>query len=98
MENTSQSECSCANPARRTPSFVKRACSGGAVRARRIPLQFGAPVMSLAIILGACVADTPKPAPQAEAKPAVPAIPEDIQSAGQAVFGRGSRMPGFFDP
>ncbi len=40
--------------------------------------------MSLAIILGACAADTSKPAPQAEAKPTEPAIPEEIQSAAQA--------------
>jgi hypothetical protein len=53
--------------------------------------------MSLAIILGACAADTPKPVPQAEAKPAVPAIPEDIQSAAQAVLGSESQVLAFGD-
>ena len=53
--------------------------------------------MSLAIILGACAADTSKPAPQAEAKLAEPAIPEEIQSAAQAVLGSESQVLAFGD-
>ena len=53
--------------------------------------------MFLAIFLGGCGADAPKPAQQAETKPAEPAVPEDIQSAAQAVLGSESQVLAFGD-
>ena len=53
--------------------------------------------MSLAMILGACGADAPKPAPEAAAKPAEPAVPEEVQLAAQAVLGSESQVLAFGD-
>jgi len=43
--------------------------------------------MSLPILLGGCGVDAPKPAPQAEIKPAEPVIPDEIQAAAKALMG-----------
>ena len=97
MEKTSQSDCPFANGSARTPSFIKRARKTGAARTRRIPLQFTSFIMFMAIFLVGCGADTSKPAPQAEAKPAAPPVPEDIQSAAVAVLGSESQVLAFGD-
>jgi len=49
------------------------------------------------MILGACGADTPKPAPEAATKPGEPAVPEEIQMAAQAVLGSESQVLAFGD-
>jgi hypothetical protein len=53
--------------------------------------------LPLAILLGGCGADAPKPAPQAETKPAEPAIPEEIQAAAKALLGSEAQVLVFGD-
>lgn len=87
MEKTSPGECSCANGAASPPSFLEWIPGSGVVRIGRIPLQFLGCALSLAVFLGGCGADAPKPAAQAESKPAEPAIPEEIQSVANGLLG-----------
>ncbi len=97
MDKTSQSDCSCANEAANAPSFLKESSGSGAARRWRIPLKFSLSVLSLAICLGGCSADAPKPAAQSEAKPAEPAVPDEIQSAAKALLGSESQVLAFGD-
>jgi len=97
MEKTSQSDCSCANEAGISPSIFKEGHGIGAARRWRIPLNFSLSLLSLAIFLGGCGADASKPAPQAETKPAEPALPEDIQLAAKALLGSESQVLAFGD-
>lgn len=97
MEKTSQSECSCANGAGVAPSFLEKAIGAGAARTWGIPLQLSAGLLSLAIVLGGCSSDAPKPAAQVEAKPAEPAVPEEIQEAAITLLGSESQVLAFGD-
>lgn len=97
MEKTSQSDCCGANEAGRSPSFLRGGWRDGAARTRRIPLKSFLNVLPLAILLGGCGVDAPKPAPQAETKPAEPAIPEEIQLAAKAFLGSESQVLVFGD-
>src|SRR2546425_3091429 len=97
MEKTSQSDCSCVNEAGISPSIFKEGHGIGAARRWSIPLNFSLSLLSLAIFLGGCGADAPKPAPQAETKPAEPAVPEDIQLAAKALLGSESQVLAFGD-
>jgi hypothetical protein len=54
-------------------------------------------LLSLAIVLGGCGADAPKPAPQAETKSAEPAVPEEIQLAAKSLLGSESQVLVFGD-
>jgi hypothetical protein len=97
MEKTSQSDCWFANEAGRSPSFVSGGWRDGAARTRRILLKSFVSILPLAIFLCGCGVDVPKPAPQEEAKPAEPAIPEEIQSAAKAFLGSESQVLVFGD-
>src|SRR5437879_8313626 len=97
MEKTSQSDCSRANEAGISPSIFKDGHGIGVARRWRIPLNFSLSLLSLTIFLGGCGADASKPAPQAETKPAEPAIPEDIQLAAKALLGSESQVLAFGD-
>lgn len=97
MEKTTQGGCPCANQTVIGPSFLRKGSGIGAARRWRIPLKFSLSVLSLAIFLGGCGADAPKPAPQAETKPAEPAVPEDIQLATKALLGSESQVLAFGD-
>jgi hypothetical protein len=97
MEKTSQSDCWCANEAGISPSIFKEGQGIGAARRWRIPLNFSLSLLSLAIFLGGCGADASKPTPQAETKPAEPAVPEDIQLAAKALLGSESQVLLFGD-
>lgn len=97
MEKTTPSGCSCANGARTVPSFLKRIANTGVVQTGRIPQHFVLSFLALAIFLGGCGADAPKPAAQADTKPAVPAIPEEIQSAAQSLLGSEAQVLLFGD-
>jgi hypothetical protein len=97
MEKTSQSDCSGANEAGISPSIFKEGHGIGAARRWRIPLNFSLSLLSLAIFLGGCGADASKPAPQAETKPAEPAVPEDIQLAAKTLLGSESQVLAFGD-
>jgi hypothetical protein len=97
MEKTTQSDGPCANEAAIGPSFLTEGHGDGAARRWRIPLNFSLSLLSLAIFLGGCGADASKPAPQAETKPAEPAVPEDIQLAAKALLGSESQVLVFGD-
>jgi hypothetical protein len=97
MEKTSQSSCWGANEAGNGASFLREGLSLGAARRWKIPLKFLLSVLSLAIFLGGCGADTPKPAAQAETKPAAPAVPEEIQLAATSLLGSESQVLAFGD-
>ena len=97
MEKTSQSDCSCANEAGISPSIFREGHGVGEARRWRIPLKFSLSLLSLAIVLGGCGADAPKPAPQAETKPAEPAVPEEIQLAAKSLLGSESQVLVFGD-
>ncbi|PYU81549.1 MAG: hypothetical protein DMG50_15425 [Acidobacteria bacterium] len=97
MEKTSQSDCWCANEAGISPSIFKEGPDIGAARRWRIPLNFSLSLLFLAIFLGGCGTDASKPAPQAETKPAEPAVPEDIQLAAKALLGSESQVLLFGD-
>ena len=51
----------------------------------------------MAILLGGCGSDAPKPVVQAEAKPAESAIPEEIQLAATSLLGSESQVLAFGD-
>jgi hypothetical protein len=97
MENTSQCGLWGANEAELSPSFLKEGWSAGAACGWRIPSKFSLRVLSLAILLGGCGAEAPKPATQVEAKPAEPAIPEEVQAAATAFLGSESQVLAFGD-
>ena len=48
--------------------------------------------MALAILVAGCGTDAPQAAPQAAAKPAEPAIPEEIDLAAKAMLGSGTQV------
>src|SRR5260370_15491169 len=97
MEKTTQSECGCANEAANAPSLLDKGSGIGAARRWRIPLKFSLSVLSLAIFLGGCGADAPKPAAQSETKPAEPAVPDEIQLAAKALLRSQSQVLAFGD-
>ncbi len=97
MEKTSQRCCSCANEAGIGPSFLREGLTVGAARKWGIPLKFSMSFLSLAIVLGGCGAEAPKPAAQAETKPAEPAVPEEIQLAASSLLGSESQVLAFGD-
>jgi hypothetical protein len=97
MEKTTQSGCLSANEVGSGPSFLREGPGIGAARRRRIPLNFSLSILPLAIFLGGCGADAPKPAPQTETKSAEPAVPEDIQLATKALLGSESQVLAFGD-
>ena len=97
MEKTSQSDCSCANELGIGPSFQREGPTVWAALRRRIPLIFSLSFLSAPILLGGCGADAPKPATQAETKPAELAVPEEIQLAAQSLLGSESQVLAFGD-
>jgi hypothetical protein len=97
MEKTTQSGCLSANEVGSGPSFLREGPGTGAARRWRIPLNFSLSILPLAIFLGGCGADAPKPAPQTETKSAEPAVPEDVQLAAKALLGSESQVLAFGD-
>jgi hypothetical protein len=97
MEKTSQSGCSCANEACSAPSFLREGYVVGVARRWRTPLKFSLGILSLSVFLGGCGADAPKSSPQTEAKPAEPAVPEEIQLAAKGLLGSESQVLAFGD-
>jgi hypothetical protein len=94
MDKTSPSGCWRANEARTGPSFLSEGPRRVAARRWKIPLKFSLGFLSLAIFLGACSSDAPKPAVQVETKPAVP---EEIQLAAASLLGSEAQVLVFGD-
>src|SRR5260370_28828467 len=97
MDKTLQSGREHANELGIGASLLREAPGVGAARGWRIPLKFSLTVLSTAIFLGGCGADTPKPATQAETKPAAPPVPEEIQLAAASLLGSESQVLAFGD-
>jgi hypothetical protein len=97
MQKTSQRDRSCANEAGLNPSIFNEVPGVGAGRGWRIPLNFSLSLLSLAIVMGGCGADAPKPASQAETKPAELAVPEEVQLAAKSLLGSESQVLVFGD-
>jgi hypothetical protein len=97
MEKTSPSDGSRANGTPWAPSFLRRIVGIRAVRTGKIPLHFCLSLLAMAIFLGGCGTDATKPAAQADAKPAAPAVPEEIQSAAQSLLGSETQVLLFGD-
>ncbi|HKD49307.1 MAG TPA: hypothetical protein VKB90_00820 [Candidatus Acidoferrum sp.] len=51
----------------------------------------------MGILLGGCGTEAPKPAAEAEAKPATPAVPDEIQSAAESLLGNETQVLLFGD-
>jgi hypothetical protein len=97
MDKISQGGCSCANEAGGAPSLLREGLGLGVARRRCIPLIFSLSLLSLAFLLNGCGADASKPSSQAEAKPAEPVVPEEIQSAAASLLGSESQVLAFGD-
>jgi len=97
MEKTSQSGCSLANEAVTSPSVSGEGHCLGAARRWKISLKVSLSALSLAIFLGGCGSDSSKPASQTAAKPAEPAVPEEIQAAAASLLGSESQILAFGD-
>ena len=97
MDKTSQSGCSRANETVIGPSFLNEGLGVGAACGWRIPLKFSLGFLALSIFLCGCGAEAPKPAAQAEAKPAAPPVPEEIQLAATSLLGSESQVLAFGD-
>ena len=96
MEKTSSRDSSPANRAVRGASFLESrdGCASG--RFARIPLLFPVFVLCAAAWLCGCAAEPSKPA-QADAKPAAPAIPDEMQDAARALLGSETQVLAFGD-
>lgn len=97
MEKTSRKDCSCANGTGRAPSFLRRVVGAGAVRTGKIPLRLCLSFLPMAVVVAGCGTDASKPAVQAEAKPAAPAVPDEIHSAAESLLGRETQVLLFGD-
>ena len=97
MVKVSLEEGSCANGTRYAPSFLERIVGAGAVRTGKIPLRLCLSFMPIAILVGGCGTEAPKPAAQAEVKLAGPAVPDEIQSAAESLLGRETQVLLFGD-
>ena len=60
-------------------------------------IAFASSLLALALLVVGCSSDEPKPAVQAESKPAAPAVPDDDQSAAQALLGSDAQVLLFGD-
>ncbi len=94
MEKTTQSDCSGANDVRGVPSFVGGSGGVVAARTRRIPPKFCLRVLALAIFLGGCGTEAPRPAAETGTKPPVP---EEVQLAAEALLGSQTQVLVFGD-
>ena len=97
MVKTIRNACEGANGTRRAPSFQERIVGGGAVQAGKILLHLCLSFVPISILLGGCGTEAPKPAAQAEAKPAEPAVPDEIQSAAESLLGKETQVLLFGD-
>jgi len=97
MLKTSSRESSRANGTEWAPSFLVRIVGAGAVQAGKIALRLCLSLLPVAILLGGCGRDANKTVAQAEAKPAAPAVPDEIQSAAESLLGRETQVLLFGD-
>ena len=97
MEKISSNGCSPAHGTDWAPSFLKRIGGIGAARRGRVPLHLSLIFLPVAIFAGGCSTESPKPAAQAETKPAAPAIPDEVQSAAESLLGTETQVLAFGD-
>ena len=92
MIKTLSNACTSANGTWREPSFLERIVGAGAVRAGKILLHVCLSFAPAGILLGGCGTEAPKPTAQADAKPAEPAVPDEIQSAAESLLGKETQV------
>src|SRR5437660_12485467 len=97
MENISPGDCTCANDAVGAPSFFNGGLRVRPARGWRLLLKFSLRVLARALLLAGCGTDASKSGSQAEAKPAAPAMPEEIQLAASSLLGSESEVLLFGD-
>jgi len=97
MVKTVSNACRCANVTRRAPSFLERIVGAGAVRTGEILQHLCLSLAPVVILVGGCGTEAPKPAAQGEAKPAEPAVPDEIQSAAESLLGKETQVLLFGD-
>jgi hypothetical protein len=97
MKKTTSNDAPCANGAKRAPSFLKRIVGTGAAGTGKTSLHLCLSFLPLAFFAVGCNTDAPKPAASAETKPAVPAVPDEIQSAAESLLGRETQVLVFGD-
>ena len=97
MEKSSSNDGWCANRAGPDPSFLKRTVGTGAVRTGKIQLCLCLSFLPIVPLAAGCGTNASKPAVQAEAKPAAPAVPDEIQSAAASLLGRETQVLLFGD-
>ena len=97
MAKTSSRNFTYANGPHYAPSFLRRIVGTGAVRTGKIPLYLCMSFLPMSVLVVGCSTEAPKPAAQAETKPAAPAIPEEIQSAAESLLGRETQVLLFGD-
>ena len=96
MRRTLSNAGSNANGTMSAPSFLKRIVGDGAVRAGRIP-RLCLSLLPIVIVVSSCSTEAPKPAAEAEVKPAAPAVPDEIQSAAESLLGNETQVLLFGD-
>jgi hypothetical protein len=98
MENSLQSGCS-ANGVGNFSSFGERLLHAWKSSVRRNRLRWQVGVIGCVLLMAGCGTDgtTPRAAGEEKAKPAEPAIPEEIQSAAQALLGKEAQVLAFGD-
>lgn len=97
MEKTLSNDGSCANGTRHAPSFLERIVGAGVVRTGKILLHLCLSFAPMGMFVGGCGTEASKPAEQAEAKPAEPAVPDEIQSAAESLLGKETQVLLFGD-
>lgn len=97
MEKTLSIDCRHANGARRAPSFLGRIVVAGVVQSGKILVHLCLSFALVSILLGGCGTEAPRPAAEAEAKPATPAVPDEIQSAAESLLGSETQVLLFGD-
>ena len=97
MAKTLSNEGLSANGTLLGPSFLERIVGAGAVRAGKILLSLCCSFAPFGILLGGCGTEAPKPAADAEQKPAEPTVPDEIQSAAESLLGKETQVLIFGD-
>jgi hypothetical protein len=101
-ESKTNSDCSAVAPCSHASFHTKRTTGGSrfyTIGGRFVVLGISASALGLASLLLTGCGDDPAPKPSAEepAKPAAPAVPEDMQSAAQNLLGKETQVLIFGD-
>jgi hypothetical protein len=80
------------------PNTISHRCSRSAGHLAGSLRRWCGPIaVAVTLALAGCGSESPKPAAEAEQKPAAPAVPEDVQSAAESLLGSGTQVLLFGD-